>query len=168
MPGLYSEARDWFGWLGMFTPGMLADAMGVDDTVADRMVLAGEFHGIIYDTGDRVNGTWRGEQPLFGYVPLPPGPTEHPTETPPERLAGYTDIVCPRGEPVRIRTDRDTRRLMSTPGARSKVLQREKRYEKMMETQRQRAERAKIRAAQGLVDPKWKKKKKKSGVVASG
>lgn len=157
MKATYSEARTWFQWLDVFVPSDIADSMGISLAVAKRFVVAGEWHGIIQNTGDD-----DGREDIFEYVPLPPGPTHHPTGLPPERLVGYGEILCPRGMPVRIRTERDMRRTMSTPGARGHINRREARYRAMQEVVEKRRLKQLERAKD---DPNWKKKSKKSRAV---
>lgn len=128
----YAEARVWIVWLQVFTVGDLADSMYVDHSVAGHFVTAAEWHGIIENTGELQQGP-NGEEVIWSYVPLPPGPTDHPTKTPPEKLVGYNEVLCARGMPVRVRSDRDSRRLLSTPGSRHIMKMREKRYKDMME-----------------------------------
>lgn len=130
----------WARILQVFTPGDLADAMAVDLEVARRGVRALIWHGIVEDTGDRFY-THYGEEPIIGYVPLPPGPKEHPTGIPPERLEGYTEVLSPRGMRVRIRTERMTRRALSTPGSRQVHRNRERAWERQQQANRERAER---------------------------
>jgi hypothetical protein len=106
-PGVtYADARDWFAYLGMFTVGDLADAWGVHDDVAAWAVRAGLHqrpYPVLYDTGDSLNGDHRGVQGLWGYVPLPAGPREHPRRVPPElwrSIGVYADAPRHRGWPV--------------------------------------------------------------------
>lgn len=78
----YAEARDWFVWLRpLFTPHDLANAMAISLDLAIRFCRAGEVHGILEDTGASLNGSGM-EERIYGYVPLPPGPTVHPTRLP--------------------------------------------------------------------------------------
>lgn len=150
----YSLARKFFVWLGTFTPGELADSMGIDDELAVKFIRAGcwKIHSgeaILDDTGETVNGTYRGNEPLYTYRPITEeSPRNHPHHLPEWIATPGVGSLAPRnrGMPVRIRTDRDTRRLMSTPGARSKVIQAEKRYDKMMASWAAQKERARIKA----------------------
>jgi hypothetical protein len=146
----YSEVRDWATWLQIFTVSDLADAMAVDDAVADRAVRALLWHGIC-----EVNGLVdsRGER-IVSYVPLPPGPREHYTEAP-EWATCEQEILSPRGMPVRIRSDRDTRRkLAGDMSARHRLLLQEKRYQAMLDARKKRSEAAANR------EPKWLRKKR--------
>lgn len=144
----YADARTWFVWLsafGPFTPGDLADAMEIDDDLARRFVRAGtwQIHGgeqlaLLQDTGDKVNGTYRGLEPLYTYVEIEyQNPRNHPHDAPEwanSRATGVGSLAPPnRGEPVRIRSDRATRKLMSGGGASRRVaMQAEDRYKKYM------------------------------------
>lgn len=137
----FAEARDWIVLLHTFTVSELADCMMIDSTVAQRYVFAAEFWGIIENTHDYVNGTPAGYEALYSYVPLPPGPRFHPHRLPEWKATpGCYSIAMARGTPVRLRNERDLRRTLSTPGARAKEKQRQKRYERMMETVAKRKE----------------------------
>lgn len=102
----YSEVRDWAVWLNVFTATDMADAMGVDEAVGRRAVLALLWHGICEETGEVING-----YPLIRYKPLPPGPREHPHE-PAEWETCDKEILSPRGMPVRIRAGLHWRQRM--------------------------------------------------------
>lgn len=128
MSASYAEARSWIDWIRVFTPSDLADTMVVDLTVAERFIKAAEWHGIIRNTGD-----FDGREYIYEYVPLPPGPRNHPHKEPPEKVVGYDEVLCARGMPIRIRTERDMRRILSTSGARSVHVRREKAYKKQQE-----------------------------------
>lgn len=132
MSASYAEARSWIDWIRVFTPSDLADTMVVDLAVAERFVKAAEWHGIISNTGD-----FDGREYIYEYVPLPPGPRHHPHKAPPEVAEGYDVESFPwirsRGMPIRIRTERDMRRILSTSGARSVHVRREKAYKKQQE-----------------------------------
>lgn len=156
----YSEIRWWSRWLDTFTASDLADAMGVDLSMGRKGIKALLWHGICEDTGDMLDGP-EGPEPIIHYIPLPPGPREHYTMVPPERMVGYTEILSPRGVVVRIRTDRDTRKNLSTPGTRHKMKLAEKRYHEQVEATMKRAEEAKKKAATS--EPKWRRKKKPKG-----
>src|SRR3954469_13212204 len=94
----YTEVRWWAIYLDTFTASDLADAMAVSRPVAQRFIRALLWHGICEDTGDELDGEY-GSEPIISYVPLPPGPNEHETQTPVERLVGYTDVIEVRGMP---------------------------------------------------------------------
>lgn len=131
----YGEARDWIVYLGTFTPGELADCMLVDHAVAERYVYAAMFWGIVEPTGDSVNGTEAGYEPLYRWKPLPPGPRYARTFPPEWKITPGCGSLAPRrGLPVRLLNGRDQRRIRSTTGGgamREKL--REKRYQQMMQ-----------------------------------
>lgn len=156
----YADARTWFAWLsklGPFTVGELADAMEIEDDLAKRFVSAGTWtiHGgdqraLLQDTGDRANGTYRGEETLFTYVEIEDrNPRNHPHQSPEWLSTPGVGALAPsnRGEPVRIRTDRQHRKMMSGGGsARRVAVAAEDRYKKYMEAVAQRKEAARKRA----------------------
>lgn len=109
----YAEVRRWAVWLECFTARDLANAMGVNLEVGRRGVKALLWHGICEDTGDAVSGP-EGPEAIISYVPLPPGPREHVTEVPPERIVGYTEILSRRGVGPVSRSN--GRMRVSTPG----------------------------------------------------
>lgn len=102
----YDEIRTWARWLEFFTARDMADALGVSLEVGERAVKALLWHGICVDTGVRVNGP-AGEEPLIRRLPLPKGPTVHPTQAPPEVVVrmemGGDPLRVPRGLPVGMR-----------------------------------------------------------------
>jgi hypothetical protein len=156
----YSEARWWFVWLDTFTPSMLADDMGIHPDLAERFVAAGLWHGIIESTGDSING--RGpREAIYRYKPLPAGPRFHPHHLPEWKATpGCYSLAQATGMPVRIRSDRDTRRLLSTPGSRHLMKLRESAYRKQEEARQKAVEQAAIKSAKAV--PKWMKKKRGS------
>lgn len=101
----YAEVRRWAVWLKTMTARDLAAVMGVTLEVAERGVKALLWHGICEDTGDTLSGP-DGPERIISYVPLPAGPREHVTLTPPERIVGYTEILSPRGRQVSFRNGR--------------------------------------------------------------
>lgn len=136
----YDETRLWVQWVRVFTPSDLAKIMAVPPEVIFGHLTGMTRHGTIEDTGDRINGAGYGEEPIFSFIPLPPGPTHHPHKTPPERIVGYDDVQSPRGLPIRIRTeDRKRRQAMSTPGARGRMKRQEANYWRQEEARRKRA-----------------------------
>lgn len=140
----YSEVRDWAVWLNLFTAEHLADSMGVDTSIGERAIRALLWHGICEDTGSWING-----YPLIQYKPLPPGPNDHYTY-PPEWRTCEMEIIEPRGMPIRIRSDRDTRRKMAGDmSARRRLKLQEERYQAMVRAQQERAEKQKSKL------PKW-------------
>lgn len=159
----YAEIRDWAVWLQLFTASDLADAMGVNIEWGRRGVKALLWHGICEDTGDVIDGPF-GPEPIIGYVPLPPGPKHHPHGILPEVIAvsqmGGFEIFNQRGVPVRIRTERQMRKSLSTPGARQTHKNRERAYELQEEARRRRAEEQRIASAREKeLGPKWKRKR---------
>lgn len=119
MPGLngsapgavtYAEIRKMARWLGIFCASDLADSLHAHHAVGVRGVKALLHQGVCTDTGDTVDG-----EQLIEYVPLPDGPREHWTDTPPEvevpRAAGGDPLRQPRGMPVgmRVRTKSSVR-----------------------------------------------------------
>jgi hypothetical protein len=125
----YAEARMWMRWLDVLTPADLADAMAIDERVAEGFIRGAVFYGIVEDTGDRLSD----QEPIYSYVPLPPGPTEHPHRQPEWRDASigcYSDVKSPRGMPVRI-VDNTKRRneMQGTGGARIRHKQKDKMWE---------------------------------------
>jgi hypothetical protein len=145
----YAEVRAWGVWLNVFTPSDLANAMGVDFSVGVKGCRAMEWHGIIENTGDEVPGP-EGMEPIYSYVPLPPGPKEHLTLLPPEkdwRIGCYTEILSPRGMPVRIRTGREYRRqLAGSQSGRRKLLESDARFKAIEEANAKRAEEQRVKA----------------------
>lgn len=157
-PGVtYALARNFFVWLserGPFTPGELADAMGIDDELAIRFTKVGTYpcHGgnrqpILEDTGDTCNGTYRGDEPLYRYIPIEDHRwTEHPHETPEwQRWPCGADAPV-RGAAIRLVDDRKRRQLMSVGGQRNSVVQRDKRHQKMMDAWAAQREKARLRS----------------------
>lgn len=133
----YAEVRDWAWWLQLFTVDDLADSMMCDRSIAQRGINALLWHGICFDTGEEIDG-----DPVISYVPLPPGPREHPTRAPEWRTC-VQDLVPPdRGKPVRL-VDNTKRRdaMQGTGGARVRIRQRDKAYEAMEAAKQTRRER---------------------------
>jgi hypothetical protein len=147
----YSEFRDWAVLLRLFTPSILADSMAVDEAVAQRGVRALLWHGIVRETGDFCwNG--HGEEPILEWVPLPPGPTEHPTKAPEWVVCGGQDAPPSRGLPVRLWDTKVDRRDRSRPGQAHQYRLRQKRFEEM---ERIREERKFQKLAKAQKKPKW-------------
>lgn len=140
----YAEARSWIVWLHTFTASDLAQAMAINEEVAERFIKAALWHGIILDTEDRTNGGGPVEA-IYTYAPLPPGPTHHPHGTPPEVIAvmqmGGPIIYDVRGLPVRL-VDNTKRRdqMQRTKGARLRIKRRDAAYEAMQQAKMERAE----------------------------
>lgn len=142
MPVTYDETRAWTVMLREFTPGDLADVMGVNDEALEGFLFGLLFNGTIEEVGRR-NGHGRGLEELYRWVPLPPGPREHPTGVPEWRSPGcYSEVLTPRGMPVRIRSDRDNRRLMGqgSGGARRQLIMAERAWQRQQEAVARRRE----------------------------
>jgi hypothetical protein len=142
----YDEARAWSVWLRVFTPRDMADAMAIDVESLRGFLVGLERNGTIRYAGS-LSDDGGFEDAVYEFVPLPPGPKRHPVEVPPERLVGYGEVICPRGMPVRIRTERSYGRAMSTPGSRGQIKRREQRYQRMREAVRARREKHRLRDA---------------------
>lgn len=153
----YDEVREWAVLLGMFTASDLANEMGVDLDTGRRCVNALCRDGICANTGDMLDGP-HGYEPVISYLPPPPGPSSYdggpdPVQT---AISQAGRISVQRGLPVRIRTERKSRRGMSTPGQRQKMKNQEREYKKQVTARAKRADEQKSRAQK---DPKWKKQK---------
>lgn len=149
----YSEVRWWARTLDTFTADDLCQALGVDESLGPRFITALTWHGIVRDTNEFYqNGS--GPEEIYEYVPLPPGPKEHPHYMPPEIMAvlemGGFEILSPRGMPVRLRDERSDRRKASVAGSGQglRIRLREERYKKMVEARERRAadQQAKLQA----------------------
>lgn len=109
----YTEIRSWAVFLQHFTAHDLADALHASHEVGVRGIKALLWHGIIEPTGDELPGyNGDGPQPIYRHKPLPRGPREHHTLVPPERMVGYTEILCPRGMPVGGTSSAGTRDML--------------------------------------------------------
>jgi hypothetical protein len=153
----YGEIREWAVILGSFTASDLAREMGVDLDTGRRSVNALCMQQICVNTGDMLDGPY-GYEPVIEYVPPPPGPTRHesgpdPVET---AISQAGRISVQRGTPVRIRTERDQRRSLSTPGARQQHKNRERNYQRQEDAKEARA---KAQQAKAQKAPKWKRNK---------
>lgn len=128
-------------WLGVFTAQDLADALRVPVELGDQFITALLWHEMVHETDDWVEGP-HGVETIYELEPLPPGPNQRPRHTPPEisavREFGGLLLYDLRGLPVRIRTERDQRRSLSTPGARQVHRNREREYERMQQAKAQR------------------------------
>lgn len=158
----YVEIRWWARYLRVFTASDLADAMGVDLSVGERGIKALLWHGIVDDTGEEIDGPGGSEQ-VVEYAPLPPGPKTHETpHTPPPwmlppELASHR-IHTPRGMPVRLVDNTDRRNQMQgTGGARIRIKQRDKAYERMMEAKAKQAEKNRAKEREKHEGPKRKR-----------
>lgn len=134
----YSEFIFWAATLKVFTVEDLCDTMGVSPHVAQRGITALLWHGICEDTGDLSSAG----DPIISYVPLPPGPNEHPTQAPEWRTC-QQDLVPPgRGLPIRLVDNTKRRNLMQgTGGTRLQVRNRDRAWEKAEQAKLDRAER---------------------------
>lgn len=153
----YAEVRDWATWLGAFTASDLAYSMAVDQAIADRGLRALLWHGAVEPTGDWIDGPV-GPEEIVHYVTFkyPPDPNEHPHE-PPEWVTCDREILCPRGLPIRMISDRDRRKAMSSNMAMRRVLkERDRRWNEMEAAKLARAEKQKAKAQK---EPKWKRRK---------
>jgi hypothetical protein len=112
----YAEIRRWARWLGVFTASELAGALRTTPEIGERGVTALLYHECCEDTGEVVDGPL-GPEKIVAYIPLPPGPKEHPHETPPEitavREMGGLELFNRRGLPVSMSNGRVRQ---STPG----------------------------------------------------
>lgn len=142
----YDETRLWTYWLRVFTPSDLAETMAVPVEAIEGFIVGLQRNGTIEDTGDMVNGSGPPEK-VYSFIPLPPGPTEHFTRPPEWQNTPGVGELAPanRGMPVRIRSERQMRKILSTSGAAAKHRQREKRYHKMQEDQAKRKEEIRMR-----------------------
>lgn len=99
----YAEVRRWAAWLMTFTARDLAGALHSSLEVGQRGVKALLHQRICEVISEDYPGP-DGPERLIGYIPLPAGPREHYTETPPEilvpRQMGGDPLRQPRGMPV--------------------------------------------------------------------
>lgn len=99
----YAEIRAWAVFLEVFTARDIADAMHVHPAVGDRALKALLWHGIVEPTGDVLELN-DGPERIYRHKPLPPGPKEHATDTPPEisvpAALGGDPLKVRRGLPV--------------------------------------------------------------------
>jgi hypothetical protein len=138
----YDEARAWAVWLDTFTTSDLADAMAINRSAAQGFMIGLMFNGTIADTGDRAVGEDGRSEPIYSFVPLPPGPKEHFTDRPPELVTpGVYELAPARGRPVFIEDLERKGRIMSTPGTRHRQRLRQLARERMDEADRERTRR---------------------------
>lgn len=162
MPISYDETRLWTYWLRVFTPSDLAETMGVPVEAIQGFIIGLERNGTIEDTGDWVNGSGPREK-IYSFVPLPEGPNHHPYRLPEWLQApGIGELAPRRGEQVRIRSESDMRRILSTAGAANKHRQREKRYQKMVAIQEERRKKQEERQKREGYRPKAGKNRGKN------
>lgn len=129
----YAEVREWVHWLKVFTPSELADAMAIDVAVAERFMRAALWHGMVEDTGVRLNG-YTDEEPLYRRVKLEfsDGPREYNSgwlAPEKDRGLGCYDLAPIRGLPVFIR--KQDQKGSSTPGVRLRLKLKEQRRKNM-------------------------------------
>lgn len=146
----YEEARDWIVMLQAFTATDLARSMAIHRDLAQRFILRAQWHGIAEDTGQSMNGTGPAE-PLYAWVPLPPGPRRHPHGETPEayvyRTMGGDPLRVPRGRPVRLVDHQDRRQKMQVAGgAARKMRDRDRAYDRMMQAVERRREKNRQKA----------------------
>lgn len=154
----YAEVIEWAVFLGTFTAGDLANEMGVDLWTGGRCVEALVHQRVCRNTGDMIDGP-NGYEYVIEYVQPPPGPTTRVPSGPDpiqQAISQAGRIVVERGNQVRIRTERKSRRGMSTPGQRQKMKNQERNYKLQVEAKAKRAAAQKEKAKK---EPKWKKKK---------
>ena len=148
-------------WLGPFTARDLAYALGVPPQMGEQFVKALLFHRLATDTGDAAQGP-DGEEPIYEMEPLPEGQTNREQRMPAHIQAiiemGGFEILEPRGLPIRIRTERDQRKSLSTPGARQAHRMREKAWRDQQEAIRKRQE-------QPQKEAKWKRRGKGGAAI---
>lgn len=147
----YAEVRRMAHWLNAFTARDLAAALHVHEAIGERFVRALLWSGhvagpVIQDTGAWIDGPDGEPEPIYEVRAIPVVHVKRYRYTPPEiqaviEMFGGFILYDPRGQPVRIRTERQMRRSLSTPGARQVHKNRERAYERQEEAKRQRAER---------------------------
>lgn len=158
----YVEIRWWARWLEIFTASDLADAMGVDVSVGEKGIKALLWHGLVEDTGEFLEGPFGLLERVVEYKDprLLPGPKLHPVQTPPEKLVGYTEVLCVRGLPIRLIDNTERRNMMQgTGGGRIRMKLKDARFDAMQQAKMDRAEADRIRRRKALESggPKSKK-----------
>lgn len=138
---------------GGFTIKELASDLGWDLKAMKVYLKPMLLSGVVRDTGQRFSG-----QAILEFVKPEGPPVNREHKRPPEKEPPAGLDARATGMPVRIRTEREDRRKRSTPGARQKVIQRDRAYERQEAAKKARA------AAQAAKDdtPKWAKKKRGS------
>jgi hypothetical protein len=157
----YDEIRWWAIYLDTFTASDLADAMGVDVSFGEKGVKALLWHGICEDTGEELDGPFGLPERVISYIPLPPGPKEHETKPPEWRSTpGCYELAPVRGMPIRLIDNTERRNQMQgTGGARLRVKQKDRAYERMQEALRKRAEKNRMKERLKHEDPKGKRRR---------
>jgi hypothetical protein len=113
--------------------------MGVPSAAVQGLLIGLIFNGTVADTGDRIPGEDGRLEPIYSFVPLPPGPKEHPVESPEWRTTpGVYDLAPERGRPVVLDNRERDMRIMAIPGARQRLKMRKVARERLI---RQRKER---------------------------
>lgn len=156
----YAEVRRMAYWLNAFTARDLADALHVHEAVGERFVKALLWSGhvggpIIADTGIELEGPERSEA-LYEVLPMPTAVYPR-NKYPPVWLMAVIEmggflLYNERGRVQRIRTQRQMRRSMSTPGARQHHKARERAWRRQEDAKRNRSElerRKRIAKSQG-------------------
>lgn len=152
----YEEARFWSVWLRVFTVEDMADAMAVTPESLRGFLIGMERNGTVQPTGS-LDDSGAFESIVYEWVPLPPGPDEHPNGPLPEQMArryGAYELAPVRGYPIRL--EKEDRRGDSTPGQRMVRKRRQQRYDRMQEAVEARRERQR-RKAKELVNEGRKK-----------
>lgn len=147
-------------WLNAFTARELAEALHAHEAVGERFVKALLWSGhvggpIIEDTGVRLEGP-SGLEALYEMRPMPAIKYER-NKYPPVWLIAVLEtggfrLFDERGQVQRIRTQRQMRRSLSTPGARQHHRARERAWQRQEDAKRNRAElerRKRIAKSQG-------------------
>jgi hypothetical protein len=106
--------------------------------------------GVLEPTEEMLNGSGPPER-VYMIAPYPPGPREHPHKAPPEVVVyqqmGGDPLRVPRGLPVRLIDHSDRRNKMQVAGgARRKMVDRDRAYERMMEAVARRKEKNREKA----------------------
>jgi hypothetical protein len=156
----YTEARLGFTILRVFTPSDLADLLGTDTELASRFIHAGCLHGILTDLDVSINGSGPAEG-LYEWKELPPGPTHHFTREPEWKSTPGCYELAPRnrGLPVRLVDNTKRRDMMQgTGGARLRVKNRDRAYERMMEAIEKRAQKNRMKERLKHEDPLHKRR----------
>lgn len=118
-----------------------------------KALIAG---GVIRDTGVKFSGS-----PIFEFVKPEGEVVARETRLPPEKDRPAYEDAPRRGEPVRIRTERKDRKARSTPGARQKVINNDRNWERLQAAKARREAQARARDD----TPSYLKKKKGSRPV---
>lgn len=148
----YAEVRKVARWLHLFTRDDLADSLRISPQLADQFIKALLWQGIAVQTEDVLPGP-DGDQILIEMEPLPELVYNREKRTPPHikavfEMFGGFELYNVRGITQRIRTERQMRRSLSTPGARQVHKNRERAYmrQKQANDQRKLQDKKKARA----------------------